>query len=98
LPISVFPTAASLSSSSGRPSPIIKQSAIASTSFNDGYSKEAFEAARVHRLVWLNPLLGWQGYAPVARAMAVALDYVDCFATAHSPASLAALEDELARL
>jgi uncharacterized protein with von Willebrand factor type A (vWA) domain len=34
----------------------------------------------------------------VARAMAVALDYVDCFATAHSLASLAALEGELARL
>jgi uncharacterized protein with von Willebrand factor type A (vWA) domain len=30
--------------------------------------------------------------------MAVALDYVDYFAAAHSLASLAALEDELARL
>ena len=52
---------------------------------------------RTRRLVWLNPLLGWKQYAPVARAMAVALAYVDCFATAHSLASLAALEDELAR-
>ena len=49
-------------------------------------------------LVWLNPLLGWTDYAPAARAMAVALDYVDCFAAAHSLSSLAALEDELARL
>jgi uncharacterized protein with von Willebrand factor type A (vWA) domain len=30
--------------------------------------------------------------------MRVALDYVDCFAPAHSLASLAALEGELARL
>jgi uncharacterized protein with von Willebrand factor type A (vWA) domain len=47
--------------------------------------------------VWLNPLLGWQQYSPVARAMAVAVEYVDCFATAHSLESLAALEDELNR-
>jgi uncharacterized protein with von Willebrand factor type A (vWA) domain len=49
-------------------------------------------------LVWLNPLLGWEDYAPVARALAVTLDYIDCFAAAHSLASLAALEGELARL
>jgi uncharacterized protein with von Willebrand factor type A (vWA) domain len=53
---------------------------------------------RARRLVWLNPLLGWKDYAPVARAMAVALDSIDCFAAAHSLASLAALEGELARL
>jgi hypothetical protein len=40
----------------------------------------------------------WKGYALVARAMAVALDSVDCFAAAHLLASLAALEDEFARL
>ena len=74
---------------------------------SDGYDTDSPEALavelrrlkrRAHRLVWLNPLLGWKGYAPVARAMAVALDYVDCFATAHSLASLAALEEQLARL
>ena len=53
---------------------------------------------RAHRLVWLNPLLGWKNYEPVARAMTVALDHVDCFAPAYSLASLAALEGELARL
>jgi uncharacterized protein with von Willebrand factor type A (vWA) domain len=74
---------------------------------SDGYDTDSPQAlavelrrlkGRAHRLVWLNPLLGWKGYAPVARAMAVALDYVDCFAPAHSLASLAALEDQLARL
>jgi uncharacterized protein with von Willebrand factor type A (vWA) domain len=53
---------------------------------------------RTRRLVWLNPLLGWRDYAPVARAMEAALPYIDCFATAHSLDSLAALEGELARL
>lgn len=53
---------------------------------------------RARRLIWLNPLLGWRDYAPVAGAMAAALPYVDCFAAAHSLESLAALEGELARL
>jgi uncharacterized protein with von Willebrand factor type A (vWA) domain len=53
---------------------------------------------RARRLVWLNPLLGWRDYAPVARAMAAAMPYIDCFAAAHSLASLGALEGELARL
>jgi uncharacterized protein len=53
---------------------------------------------RARRLIWLNPLLGWRDYAPVARAMAMAMPFIDCFAAAHSLASLAALEGELARL
>ncbi|HZB94198.1 MAG TPA: VWA domain-containing protein, partial [Stellaceae bacterium] len=53
---------------------------------------------RTRRLIWLNPLLGWRDYAPVARAMAAALPFIDCFAAAHSLASLAAIEPELARL
>ncbi|HYM32582.1 MAG TPA: VWA domain-containing protein [Candidatus Cybelea sp.] len=74
---------------------------------SDGYDTDPPEALavelqrvkrRAYRLIWLNPLLGWKDYAPVARAMAVALQYVDCFAPAHSLESLAALEDEFARL
>lgn len=53
---------------------------------------------RVRRIVWLNPLLGWRGYEPVARAMAAALPFVDCFAPAHTLEALAAIEGELARL
>ena len=53
---------------------------------------------RCRRIVWLNPLIGWEGYAPEARGMQAALPYVDLFAPAHNLASLAALEPYLARL
>ncbi len=53
---------------------------------------------RARRLVWLNPLAGWRDYAPVARAMAAAMPYIDCFAAANSLERLAGLEGELARL
>ena len=53
---------------------------------------------RARRIVWLNPLLGWRGYEPVARAMAAALPFVDRFAPAHSLEALAAVEGELSRL
>jgi uncharacterized protein with von Willebrand factor type A (vWA) domain len=53
---------------------------------------------RCRRIVWLNPLLGWKGYEPVARGMATALPHVDLFAAAHDLASLGALEPYLARL
>lgn len=53
---------------------------------------------RCRRIVWLNPLLGWKGYEPVARGMAAALPHVELFAAAHDLASLGALEPYLARL
>ena len=53
---------------------------------------------RARRLVWLNPLLGWRDYAPVARGMAAGLAFIDFFAPAATLADLAALEPELARL
>jgi uncharacterized protein with von Willebrand factor type A (vWA) domain len=52
---------------------------------------------RARRIVWLNPLLGWPGYQPVAGGMAAALPYVDMFAPAHNLESLAALAPQLAR-
>ena len=53
---------------------------------------------RARRIIWLNPMIGWQGYEPVAGGMQAALPFVDLFAPAHNLASLAALEPHLARL
>ncbi len=53
---------------------------------------------RAKRLVWLNPLLGRESYEPRAAGMSAALPHIDLFAPAHNLESLAALEDELARL
>jgi uncharacterized protein with von Willebrand factor type A (vWA) domain len=64
-----------------------------------GLTREMLRLRRkARRIVWLNPLLGWRDYEPVARAMAEALPHVDCFAAAHSLEALAGIEDELARL
>jgi len=53
---------------------------------------------RCRRIVWLNPMIGWDGYAPSARGMQAALPFVDLFAPAHNLKSLAALEPYLAAL
>ncbi len=53
---------------------------------------------RCRRIVWLNPMLGWAGYAPVARGMAEALPHVDLFAPAHTLESLRRLEPYFAKL
>ena len=58
----------------------------------------AAEIGRLHlssrRLIWLNPLLRWDGFAPKARGIAAMLPHVDSFRAGHS---IAALED-LARV
>jgi uncharacterized protein len=50
---------------------------------------------RVRQLIWLNPLLGLQEYAPVTRGLSAALPHVDVFAAAHNLESLLALENYL---
>jgi uncharacterized protein len=50
------------------------------------------------KIIWLNPLKGWDGYEPVARGMAAALPHLDLFHPANTLADLAALEGELTRL
>jgi len=74
---------------------------------SDGYDTDAPECLaselarlkqRARRLVWLNPLLGWRDYAPVARGMQASLPYVNLFAPAATLADLAALEPFLAEL
>jgi uncharacterized protein with von Willebrand factor type A (vWA) domain len=47
-----------------------------------------------HRLIWLNPLLGSEGYEPVTRGMAAALPHTDDFLAAHNLQAL----DELGAL
>jgi uncharacterized protein len=53
---------------------------------------------RCRRIVWLNPMMGWQGYAPEARGIKAALPYIDFYAPANTLQSLSALEPYLARL
>jgi uncharacterized protein len=51
-----------------------------------------------HRLIWLNPLLGSDGYEPVTRGMAAALPHTDDFLAAHSVRALDELGELLAGL
>ena len=50
------------------------------------------------KLIWLNPLIGWKDYKPVAASMAAAMPYLDVFAPCNTLESLAALEQELESL
>ena len=60
----------------------------------------AREMERLHlsarRLIWINPLLRWDGFAPRARGIAAMLPHVDSFRAGHSIASLADLGRALA--
>jgi uncharacterized protein with von Willebrand factor type A (vWA) domain len=55
----------------------------------------AREIERLHlscrRLIWLNPLLRWTGFAPKAQGIRAILPHVDSFRAGHSIASLEAL-------
>jgi uncharacterized protein len=53
---------------------------------------------RCRRIVWLNPMMAWEGYAPVAAGIRAALPHVDLYAPAHTLQSLTALEPYLAKL
>ena len=53
---------------------------------------------RCRRIAWLNPMIGWDGYAPEAAGIKAALPHVDLYAPAHTLNSLAALEPYLAKL
>ena len=50
------------------------------------------------KLIWLNPLLGWKDYQPVAASMAAALPHIDYFAPCNTLDSLRDLEQELNHL
>lgn len=53
---------------------------------------------RCRRIVWLNPMMAWEGYAPEAAGIKAALPHVDLYAPANTLKSLTALEPYLARL
>ncbi|MGF1668235.1 MAG: VWA domain-containing protein [Acidimicrobiia bacterium] len=59
-------------------------------------SEEMARLARsVHRVIWLNPLAGRQGYAPETRGMKAALPHVDDFLPVGSLSDLATLVELL---
>jgi uncharacterized protein len=49
------------------------------------------------RLIWLNPLLRWDGFAPKARGIATMLPFVDSFRAGHSVESLEDLANVISR-
>ena len=61
----------------------------------------AREMERLHlsarRVIWLNPLLRWDGFAPKARGIRAILPHVDSFRACHNIASLEELAGILAR-
>jgi uncharacterized protein with von Willebrand factor type A (vWA) domain len=61
----------------------------------------AAEMERLHlsarRLIWLNPLLRWDGFTPRARGVRAILPHVDSFRACHSLASLEEVAATLSR-
>jgi uncharacterized protein with von Willebrand factor type A (vWA) domain len=55
-------------------------------------------AKRCRRIAWLNPMMGWEGYAPEAAGIKAALPHVDLYAPANTLKSLTELEPYLATL
>ena len=71
---------------------------------SDGWDRGDPELVRVevarlqrncHRLIWLNPLAGAEGYQPIAAGMAAAYPSIDDFLPMHSIASLERLGEVL---
>jgi uncharacterized protein with von Willebrand factor type A (vWA) domain len=50
-----------------------------------------------HRVVWVNPHVGKDGYLPVQQGIVAALPYVDDFVAGHSLATFADLIEVVAR-
>ena len=47
------------------------------------------------RLIWVNPLLRWDGFLPKARGIREMLPYVDCFRSGHNIVSMEALAESI---
>jgi uncharacterized protein len=67
----------------------------------DGARGLAENMDRLHRscrrLIWLNPLLRWEGFEPRSQGIRAMLPHVDDFRPVHNLASLRALVDLLSR-
>lgn len=67
----------------------------------DGAAGLSENMERLHkscsRLVWLNPLLRWDGFAPKSQGIRAMLPHVDEFRTIHNLASLGRLVESLSR-
>ncbi|WP_394198065.1 vWA domain-containing protein [Litoreibacter albidus] len=61
----------------------------------------AQEMRRLHlsarKVIWLNPLLRWEEFAPKARGIKAMLPHVDSFRAGHNIAALEALADAISR-
>ena len=55
-------------------------------------------ARQAHRLVWVNPLKGHEGFAPLAGGMRIALRHSDVFVEGHNLVALEALAEVLSSL
>ena len=51
-----------------------------------------------HQLIWLNPLMGFEGYEPLTQGMQAALPHVDKLLSVHNLVSLEQLADALSML
>jgi uncharacterized protein with von Willebrand factor type A (vWA) domain len=67
----------------------------------DGAAGLAENMERLHkscrRLIWLNPLLRWDGFQPRSQGIRAMLPHVDEFRTVHNLASLRSLVETLSR-
>ena len=67
----------------------------------DDPAELARQMQRLHltarRVIWLNPLLRWDGFAPKAAGIRAMLPHVDSFRAGHSIASLEALAEAISR-
>jgi hypothetical protein len=72
----------------------------------DGLDRDDADVLRVQmerlhlsarRVIWLNPLLRWDGFAPKAKGIAAMLPHVDSFRAGHNIASLEALAGAISR-
>lgn len=64
----------------------------------EGLSEEMARLRRsCRRLIWLNPLLRWEGFQPKSQGIRAMLPYVDEFRTVHNLQSLRTLVDLLSR-